>query len=50
MFSQTLNDAYDAGVEILVYRCDNQLSGIELIPESLDFDLRKSLSDGIVDD
>lgn len=50
VFSQTLNDAYDAGVEILVYRCDNQLSGIELIPESLDFDLGKSLSDGIVDD
>ena len=49
-FSQTLNDAYDAGVEILVYRCDNQLDGIELIPESLDFDLGKNLSDGIVDD
>ena len=28
VFSQTLNDAYDVGVEILVYRCDNQLSGI----------------------
>ena len=39
MFSQTLNDAYDAGVEILVYRCDNQLNGIKLIPEPLDFDL-----------
>jgi sugar fermentation stimulation protein A len=50
VFSQTLNDAYDAGVEILVYRCDNQLSGIELIPESLDFDLGESLADGIVDD
>lgn len=50
VFSQTLNDAYDAGVEILVYRCDNQLSGIELIPESLDFDLGESLSDSIVDD
>ena len=50
MFSQTLNDAYDAGVEILVYRCDNQLSGIELIPESLDFDLGECLADGIVDD
>ena len=50
VFSQTLNDAYDAGVEILVYRCDNQLSGIELIPESLDFDLGKSFTDGIVDD
>lgn len=50
VFSQTLNDAYDEGVEILVYRCDNQLSGIELIPESLDFDLGESLADGIVDD
>jgi sugar fermentation stimulation protein A len=50
VFSQTLNDAYDAGVEILVYRCDNQLFGIELIPESLDFDLGESLADGIVDD
>ncbi|WP_405265331.1 DNA/RNA nuclease SfsA [Methanobrevibacter sp.] len=50
VFSQTLNEAYDAGVEILVYRCDNQLSGIELISESLDFDLGKSFADGIVDD
>ena len=49
-FSQTLNEAYDEGVEILVYRCDNQLSGIELIPQSLDFDLGQSLSDGIIDD
>ena len=49
-FSQTLNEAYDAGVEILVYRCDNQLSGIELVPQSLDFDLGQGLSDGIVDD
>ena len=50
VFSQTLNDAYEAGVEILVYRCDNQLDGIELVPESLDFDLGQSLSDGIVND
>ncbi len=50
VFSQTLNDAYDEGVEILVYRCDNQLDGIELVPESLDFDLRKSLTDGIIND
>ena len=49
-FSQILNDAYDAGVEILVYRCDNQLEAIELIPESLDFDLGESLADGIVND
>lgn len=38
-FSKTLNEAYEVGVEILVYRCDNQLDGIELIPESLKFDL-----------
>ena len=50
IFSQTLNEAHDEGVEILVYRCDNQLDGIELIPESLDFDLSQCLSDGIIDD
>ena len=49
IFSQTLNEAYVEGVEILVYRCDNQLSGIELIPEPLDFDLGKSLTNRIVD-
>lgn len=50
VFSQTLNDAYEAGVEILVYRCDNQLDGIELVPESLDFDLGQCLADSIVND
>lgn len=50
VFSQTLNEAFDEGVEILVYRCDNQLEGIELVPESLDFDLGKCLSDGIIND
>ena len=49
IFSQTLNEAYAEGVEILVYRCDNQLSGIELIPKPLDFDLGKSLTNRIVD-
>ena len=49
IFSQTLNEAYAEGVEILVYGCDNQLSGIELIPEPLDFDLGKSLTNCIVD-
>lgn len=38
-FSRTLAEAYENGVEILVYRCDNQLNGIELIQESLNFDL-----------
>lgn len=50
VFSQTLNEAYDEGVEILVYRCDNQLEGIELVPESLDFDLGKCLTNGIIND
>ena len=50
VFSQTLNEAYEEGVEILVYRCDNQLEGIELVPEALDFDLGKSLANGIIDD
>lgn len=49
-FSKSLNEAYEAGVEILVYRCDNRLDGIDLIPEPLDFDLAQSLSDGVIDD
>ena len=49
IFSQTLNEAYAEGVEILVYRCDNRLDGIELISEPLDFDLGKSLTNCIVD-
>lgn len=49
-FSETLNEAYAVGVEILVYCCDNQLEGIELIPESLDFDLAQSLTNSIIDD
>ena len=39
LFSKTLNEAYENGVEILVYKCDNSLDGIKLIPEALDFDL-----------
>lgn len=50
VFSKTLNEAYEAGVEMLVYRCDNQLDGIELIGESLDFDLAQSLTDSVIDD
>ncbi|WP_405293017.1 DNA/RNA nuclease SfsA [Methanobrevibacter sp.] len=50
VFSETLNEAYSKGVEILVYRCDNQLEGIELIPESLDFDLGESLAYSVVND
>ena len=50
VFSETLNEAYDEGVEILVYKCDNQLDGIEFVSKSLDFDLGKDLSNGIVND
>ena len=50
VFSETLNEAYDEGVEILVYKCDSQLDGIEFVSKSLDFDLRKDLSNGIVND
>lgn len=39
LFSKTLNEAYDNGVEILVYKCENSLEGIKLIPEPLDFEL-----------
>ena len=49
-FSKTLKEAYGEGVEILVYKCDNQLDGIELIPEPLDFDLAQSLANGIIND
>ena len=49
-FSETLNEAYNAGVEILVYRCDNHLDGIDLVPEPLDFDLTQSFTNGVVDD
>ena len=31
VFSETLNEAYDEGVEILVYKCDNQLDGIKFV-------------------
>lgn len=50
VFSETLNEAYENGVEILVYKCDNQLDGIKFVPKSLDFDLGKDLSDSIVND
>ena len=47
-FSKTLNEAFEEGVEILVYRCDNRLDGIDLIPEPLNFDLGKDFSDSVV--
>ena len=39
LFSKTLNEAYENGVEILVYKCDNRLDGIDLVPKAIDFDL-----------
>ena len=39
VFSQTLNEAYENGVEILVYKCDNRLNGIDLLSKAIDFDL-----------
>jgi sugar fermentation stimulation protein A len=39
LFSKTLNEAYEKGVEILVYKCDNRLDGIDLVPEAIDLDL-----------
>lgn len=39
LFSKTLNEAYENGVEILVYKCDNRLDGIDLVPEAIDFEL-----------
>ena len=39
LFSKTLNEAHENGVEILVYKCNNSLDGIKLIPKPLDFDL-----------
>ena len=40
-FSETLKKAYSEGVEILVYKTENTLESIELVGESLDFDLEK---------
>ena len=40
-FSQTLNKAYDEGVEILVYKTKNTLDNIELTGKSLGFNLEE---------
>lgn len=40
-FSETLNEAYDEGVEILVYKTENTLDSINFIPKPIDFDLSK---------
>lgn len=41
-FSKTLNDAYKAGVEILVYKTENTLNGIKFIDMPIDFDLSRN--------
>ena len=38
-FSQTLLEAYECGVEILVYKTKNTLNSIELVGECLKFNL-----------
>ena len=40
-FSETLVEAYNNGVEILVYKSENTLDKISLVGESLDFNLSK---------
>ena len=40
-FSQTLVEAEKAGVEIFVYKCNNTLEGIDLVSESLKYDLNR---------
>ena len=42
-FSQTLADAEKAGVEILVYKTENTLDGIDFIPEKISYDLSKKI-------
>lgn len=41
-FSKTLNEAYNAGVEILVYKTENTLDGIKFVEKPIDFDLSKN--------
>ena len=41
ILSFPLVEAENAGVEILVYKCNNTLEGIELVPKSLDYDLSR---------
>ena len=40
-FSQTLKKAYHEGVEILVYKTENTLEKIELVGNSINFNLEK---------
>lgn len=39
-FSETLLKAYNNGVEILVYKCENSLNEIKIVSHTLKFDLR----------
>lgn len=38
-FAKTLATAYDKGVEILVYKCENSLDNIEIIGKAIEYDL-----------
>ena len=40
-FSETLVEAYDNGVGILVYKCKNSLDRISLVPKALEFNLKE---------
>lgn len=40
-FSKTLNEAFGEGVEILVYKTENTLEGIDFVEQPIDFDLSK---------
>ena len=40
-FAEVLNEAYNKGVEILVYKCENSLDEIKILEKSLNFSLNK---------
>ncbi len=40
-FANILNEAFNCGVEILVYKCENSLNGIKFVDKSLDYILEK---------
>jgi sugar fermentation stimulation protein A len=40
-FAMVLNEAYDKGVEIIVYKCENTLDNIKIVEKSLDFNLHQ---------
>ena len=40
-FAEVLNEAYNKGVEILVYKCENSLDEIKILEKSLNFSLNQ---------